>query len=136
MLAWSPNICNKMSTKHAFSAPLTCLEKKNSTRYTSESNQLIPFLHKITIFVSPTWNTNFTRCKNYNTQNTKVQDLGALTPMQRLSRKKGKNKRHDLPNLELYILVGTKSWSSPQLVLKHILRANLHYGPWSWTRAL
>ena len=83
MLVWSPKSCSKISTKLVLNAPLTSLETKNInfTPYALESNQLIPFLHKITPIVSPTWNTNATYHKNNNTQNTKVQDLGAQIPM-------------------------------------------------------
>lgn len=41
--------------------------------------------------------------------------------MWRPSKKTRKNKIYDPPNLEFYRVVGTKSWSSPQLVLNHIV---------------
>lgn len=83
MLVWSPKSCSKISTKLVLNAPLTSLETKNInfTPYALESNQLIPFLHKIIVHVPPTWHTNAMQWKNNNIQNTKAQYLGTLKPM-------------------------------------------------------
>ena len=51
---------------------------KNYTLYTLESNQLIPFLSRITLIISPTWNTSIMQHISSNTQNTKVQDVNIL----------------------------------------------------------